>query len=75
MKIDPNNFELYFFKFGPFFWDSVECGCMCRLYNVQVVTVNSVSELYRYIDQKQLSADFHGSLKFNHRDWIQQQQV
>ena len=45
------------------------------VFDVQVVTVNCISELYRYVDQKQLTADFHGSLKFNHRDWIQQQLV
>jgi len=39
------------------------------------VAVNSVSELYRYIDQQQLTDDFNGSLRFSQRDWIQQQLV
>ena len=42
---------------------------------LQVVTVNNVSDLYRYVDQKQLTSEFHGSLQFNQQDWIHQQMV
>jgi len=37
--------------------------------------VNNVSDLYRYVDQKQLTSEFHGSLQFNQQDWIHQQLV
>jgi len=34
-----------------------------------------LSDLYRYIDKKQLTAEFDGSLQFIHHDWIQHQLV
>jgi len=34
-----------------------------------------VNDLYRYVDQKQLTSEFHGSLQFNQQDWIHQQLV
>ncbi|KAM9325765.1 proto-oncogene DBL [Gastrophryne carolinensis] len=35
-----------------------------------VVMLSSASDLLKYIDEKQLTAEFGGSLEYRHRDWV-----
>jgi hypothetical protein len=45
------------------------------LIKLQILMLNSVDELYEYIDKDQLTADLGGTLVYNNHEWIQHRAV